>query len=147
MLEDSSATLTRKCWLVGTKLESSLLSSVRTHTSTLSVGNLTYSMSRTRLSSKTQSVCVTICYLCGIPHSGKPALRDCLFSGKHIRASYSIGGLPVAIRPHFVVFPQDESAFAIDDQFFIGSSGLLVKPVTEKGATKASVYLPGNQVR
>ncbi|KAI0087105.1 alpha-glucosidase [Irpex rosettiformis] len=56
----------------------------------------------------------------------------------------STTGLPV-IRPHFVVFPQDESAFAIDDQFFIGSSGLLVKPVTEKGATKASVYLPGNQ--
>lgn len=53
----------------------------------------------------------------------------------------SVLGLPIA-RPHYVVFPQDEAGFAIDDQYFVGSSGLLVKPVTEKGVTEATVYLP-----
>lgn len=50
-------------------------------------------------------------------------------------------------RPHFIVFPHDEAGFSIDDQYFVGSSGLLVKPVTEKGATQANVYLAGEQVR
>ncbi|TCD66261.1 hypothetical protein EIP91_001590 [Steccherinum ochraceum] len=57
----------------------------------------------------------------------------------------STTGLPVA-RPHYVAFPKDEAGFSLDDQYFIGSSGLLVKPVTEKGATKASVYLPPNEI-
>lgn len=45
-------------------------------------------------------------------------------------------------RPHYVAFPRDKNGFDLDDQYFIGSSGLLVKPVTEKGATEATVYLP-----
>ncbi len=49
-------------------------------------------------------------------------------------------------RPHYVVFPHDEAGFAIDDQFFVGSSGLLVKPVTAKGVTEATVYLPEDEV-
>ncbi|KAF5366038.1 hypothetical protein D9758_006742 [Tetrapyrgos nigripes] len=53
----------------------------------------------------------------------------------------SVGGKPV-VRPHYVEFPQDPNGFDLDDQFFIGSSGLLVKPVTEKGASEVSVYLP-----
>ena len=53
----------------------------------------------------------------------------------------SVTGLPVA-RPHFVAFPQDENGFSLDDQFFVGGSGLLVKPVTRKGATEETVYLP-----
>ncbi|KZT01236.1 glycoside hydrolase family 31 protein [Laetiporus sulphureus 93-53] len=57
----------------------------------------------------------------------------------------SVTGLPV-LRPHYVVFPRDESGLAIDDQFFVGSSGLLVKPVTEKGVTETSIYLPENEV-
>ena len=57
----------------------------------------------------------------------------------------SVTGLPVT-RPHYVVFPQDEGGFAIDDQYFIGGSGLLVKPVTTKGATETTVYLPEDQV-
>lgn len=44
------------------------------------------------------------------------------------------------------MFPKDKEGFAIDDQFFVGSSGLLVKPVTEQGATEATIYLPENQV-
>lgn len=58
----------------------------------------------------------------------------------------SVTGLPV-LRPHYVAFPQDEAGFAIDDQYFVGSSGLLVKPVTRKSATEETVYLPENQVR
>ena len=50
------------------------------------------------------------------------------------------------IRPHYVVFPQDAAGFSIDDQYFIGGSGILVKPVTEQGATEASVYLAEKQV-
>lgn len=57
----------------------------------------------------------------------------------------SVTGLPV-LRPHYVTFPQDEAGFAIDDQYFVGSSGLLVKPVVEKGVTEVSVYLPEDQV-
>ena len=49
-------------------------------------------------------------------------------------------------RPHYVVFPKDKGGFDVDDQYFIGSSGLLVKPVTEKDAKEAVVYLPEDQV-
>ena len=58
----------------------------------------------------------------------------------------SVTGLPV-LRPHWVEFPKDEGGFSLDDQYFLGSSGLLVKPVTEKGVTETSVYLPEDQVR
>ncbi|KAF5375520.1 hypothetical protein D9615_009169 [Tricholomella constricta] len=57
----------------------------------------------------------------------------------------SVNGLPV-LRPHYVMFPKDQNGFNIDDQYYIGSSGLLVKPVTEKDATEAKVYLPEDQV-
>ena len=48
--------------------------------------------------------------------------------------------------PQYVVFPDDEQGFGIDDQFYLGSSGLLCKPVTTRGATSASVYLSDAQV-
>ncbi|KAF5365000.1 hypothetical protein D9757_011430 [Collybiopsis confluens] len=57
----------------------------------------------------------------------------------------SVTGLPI-VRPHYVVFPKDSTGFDIDDQFFIGSSGILVKPVTEKEQTEVTVYLPEDQV-
>ena len=57
----------------------------------------------------------------------------------------SVTGLPV-VRPHYVVFPKDECGFSLDDQYFVGGSGLLVKPVTTKGATEETVYLPEDQV-
>ena len=53
--------------------------------------------------------------------------------------------LMVHFRPHYAVFPEDANGFALDDQFFVGGSGLLVKPVTEKGVTEASVYLPAEE--
>ncbi|KAF8058741.1 glycoside hydrolase family 31 protein [Lyophyllum atratum] len=57
----------------------------------------------------------------------------------------SVTGLPV-LRPHYVMFPKDQGGFNIDDQYYIGSSGLLVKPVTEKDAIEATIYLPEDQV-
>ena len=45
------------------------------------------------------------------------------------------------------MFPKDPRGFAIDDQYFIGGSGLLVKPVTNKGIEEVQMYLPENQVR
>jgi alpha 1,3-glucosidase len=57
----------------------------------------------------------------------------------------SVDGVPV-LRPHYVAFPKDEAGFSIDDQYFVGSSGLLVKPVTEKGVTETKVYIPEDQV-
>jgi len=49
-------------------------------------------------------------------------------------------GLPV-MRPLFMEFPSDESTFEMEDQFMLGDT-ILVKPVTKKGATTASVYFP-----
>jgi len=54
-------------------------------------------------------------------------------------------GMPV-VRPHYVVFPKDEQGFSIDNQWFVGGSGLLVKPVTQAGVDKIDVYLPEDQV-
>lgn len=45
------------------------------------------------------------------------------------------------------MFPKDQRGFAIDDQFFIGASGLLVKPITQKGVEETQVYLAESQVR
>ncbi|KAI9847935.1 MAG: hypothetical protein M1837_001452 [Sclerophora amabilis] len=52
----------------------------------------------------------------------------------------STDGLPI-LRPQYWVFPSDERGFAIEDQFHIGSTGLLAKPVTTEGATAVDVYL------
>jgi alpha 1,3-glucosidase len=56
----------------------------------------------------------------------------------------STEGMPV-IRPHFVMFPDDEAGFAIDDQFFVGDAGLLAKPVTKEGAESVDIYIPDNE--
>ncbi|QRV83994.1 glycoside hydrolase family 31 protein [Ceratobasidium sp. AG-Ba] len=52
----------------------------------------------------------------------------------------SVTGLPV-LRPHYVMFPKDKQGFSIDDQYYIGNSGLLIKPVTDPGVEKTEVYL------
>lgn len=39
------------------------------------------------------------------------------------------------------MFPEDTAGFAVDDQYFVGTSGLLVRPVVTQGATEASVHL------
>ncbi|TRM68910.1 glycoside hydrolase family 31 protein [Schizophyllum amplum] len=53
----------------------------------------------------------------------------------------AVTGVPI-LRPHWVMFPKDVNGFALDDQFFVGDSGLLVKPITTPETTEASVYLP-----
>jgi alpha-D-xyloside xylohydrolase len=49
-------------------------------------------------------------------------------------------GLP-AMRPLFVDFPDDERAWAVEDQMMFGPD-VLVAPVTEAGARNRPVYLP-----
>lgn len=56
----------------------------------------------------------------------------------------SVSGSPI-VRPHYYVHPGDESAFAIDDQLYIGSTGLLAKPVVTEGAETVDVYLPAGE--
>ena len=57
----------------------------------------------------------------------------------------SVDGTPI-IRPNFYVYPDDEAGFGLDDQGFIGGSGLLAKPVVTEGATTAEVYFPDEEV-
>ena len=56
----------------------------------------------------------------------------------------NMDGMPV-IRPNFVMFPGDEDGFAIDDQFFLGDSGILAKPVVTEGATETDIYIPDDE--
>lgn len=53
--------------------------------------------------------------------------------------AYSVG-VPV-MRTMFTEFPSDSATFSIDDQWMVGDA-LLVKPITEAGATSTLVYLP-----
>ena len=53
-------------------------------------------------------------------------------------------GAPI-VRPNFYVYPADEKGFTIDDQLYIGSTGLLAKPVTAENADSVSVYLADDQ--
>lgn len=52
-------------------------------------------------------------------------------------------GQPI-MRPLWAHFPEDEHTFDEDREFLLGDA-LLVRPVTEAGATSASVYLPGKE--
>jgi alpha 1,3-glucosidase len=56
----------------------------------------------------------------------------------------SVEGIPV-LRPNFVMFPNDEAGYAIDDQFYLGDSGLLVKPVVHEGAESVQIYLADDE--
>ncbi|KAF9784102.1 alpha-glucosidase [Thelephora terrestris] len=57
----------------------------------------------------------------------------------------SVTGLPVT-RPQYVVLPKNEAGFSIDDQYYVGASGLLVKPITEAGITETTVHIGEDQV-
>ena len=52
----------------------------------------------------------------------------------------SLDGSPI-VRAQYYVHPSDERGFAIDDQFYLGCTGLLVKPVTAEGSTSVDIYL------
>lgn len=49
-------------------------------------------------------------------------------------------------RPQYAVHPTDAGGFKIDDQYYLGSSGLLIKPVTAAGVNEIDVYLADDQV-
>lgn len=57
----------------------------------------------------------------------------------------SISGYPV-LTPLFYDSPNDLESYKIEDQFFLGNSGLLVKPVTEEDAENIDIYLPGDEI-
>jgi len=57
----------------------------------------------------------------------------------------TVSGMPI-LRPQFIMFPKDKTGFEMDEQYYIGSSGLLVKPITAKGVTETKVYLAEDQV-
>ena len=52
----------------------------------------------------------------------------------------STTGAPI-VRPNYYVHPEDEKGFGIDDQFYLGSYGLLAKPVTKEGQEGQDMYL------
>ncbi|GAA5893633.1 uncharacterized protein JCM6883_003587 [Sporobolomyces salmoneus] len=56
----------------------------------------------------------------------------------------SLSGVPI-LRPQYVMFPDDSKGFHLDDQFYLGSSGLLVKPVVSEGQTEQELYISDEQ--
>ncbi|RYP43164.1 hypothetical protein DL768_010057 [Monosporascus sp. mg162] len=50
------------------------------------------------------------------------------------------------LRPMYWTHPSEEGGFGIDDQFFVDSTGLLVKPVVEKDKITADIYIPDDEV-
>jgi alpha 1,3-glucosidase len=52
-----------------------------------------------------------------------------------------------SVRPQYTLFPHDPKGFSIDEQYYIGESGLLIRPVTQKGVTETKVYLAEDKVR
>jgi alpha 1,3-glucosidase len=87
-------------------------------------------------------------YLAGEPYTGimTQALRlryALLPSWYTAFFEASLDGSPV-LRPHYYVCPDDEAGFDLDDQFFLGSTGLLAKPVMTEGATSVDIYLPND---
>lgn len=53
-------------------------------------------------------------------------------------------GAPI-IRAQYYVHPHDEAGFAIDDQFYLGSTGLLVKPVVTEGGESVDIYIADDE--
>lgn len=49
------------------------------------------------------------------------------------------------LTPLLYSHPQNEESFEIEDQFFLGNSGILVKPVTDEGANSVQLYIPDNK--
>ncbi|KAI9828380.1 MAG: hypothetical protein M1832_002808 [Thelocarpon impressellum] len=84
-------------------------------------------------------------YLAGEPYTGiiTQALRlryqllPAWYTAFH---EASVDGTPI-LRPQYYVYPGDERGFAVDDQFYLGSTGLLAKPVVKEGADSVEVYL------
>lgn len=57
----------------------------------------------------------------------------------------SVNGAPI-MKPIYYIAPENEAAFSVDDEFFVGDSGILVKPVTDEGATHVDIYIPDEEI-
>jgi alpha 1,3-glucosidase len=56
-----------------------------------------------------------------------------------------VDGTPI-IKPMFYTHPSEEGGFAIDDQFFVGNTGLLAKPITQKDRVEVDIWIPDSEV-
>jgi len=43
-------------------------------------------------------------------------------------------------------FPEDEIGFSMEDQVYLGNTGILIHPVVKKGADSVQVYLGEDEV-
>lgn len=88
-------------------------------------------------------------YMLGEPYTGimtqalrlRYALLPAWYTAFH---EASIDGYPI-VRAQYYVHPADEKGFAIDDQMYLGSTGLLVKPVTKEAADTVEIYLSDDE--
>jgi mannosyl-oligosaccharide alpha-1,3-glucosidase len=84
-------------------------------------------------------------YLLGEPYTGimtqairlRYSLLPAWYTAFH---EASVNATPI-VQPQFFVHPGDEKGFAIDDQFYLGSTGLLAKPITKEGAESVDIYI------
>lgn len=56
----------------------------------------------------------------------------------------SVNGTPI-VRPQYYVFPDDEEGFAIDDQLYLGNTGLLAKPVVQENTFTTEIYIADDE--
>ncbi|KAK0994552.1 glucosidase II [Friedmanniomyces endolithicus] len=76
-------------------------------------------------------------YLAGEPYTGiitqalrlRYALLPAWYTAFH---EAHVRGEPI-VRPNWYVHPEDERGFGLDDQFYVGGTGLLAKPVVREG--------------
>ncbi|KAL2754869.1 glycoside hydrolase family 31 protein [Sodiomyces alcalophilus JCM 7366] len=54
-------------------------------------------------------------------------------------------GSPI-VRPMFWTHPSEEAGFGVDDQLFLGSTGLLHKPVVEKDTESVDIFIPDDEI-
>ncbi|KAM0241498.1 hypothetical protein ACHAP5_007537 [Fusarium lateritium] len=54
-------------------------------------------------------------------------------------------GSPI-VKPMFYTHPSEEGSFSLDDQLFLGTTGLLHKPTVEKDAVSVDIYIPDDEV-
>jgi len=88
-------------------------------------------------------------YLLGEPYTGimtkalrlRYSLLPAWYTAFHEASTH---GYPL-LRAQYFVHPEDERGFAIDDQFYLGSTGLLVKPVTAEGAESVDIYIADDE--
>lgn len=89
------------------------------------------------------------------PYLAEEPFRSAIADALHLRyqllpffytAFYEASqSLAPVMRPLFFEIPEDESLYAIDDQFFIGDA-LLAKPIAHPGVEQIDVMLPGGGV-